>query len=838
MPDWNATPARTDIVNAYRLALGRDPEADGVIDDRIGQRNRDWFPPFFASSEFLDNVMTPIIRGEVLGGGWFDRPPSDDLVAWAAEFVPLSAAGRDAVRAARDWYALFHALYADADFRAAVPPADDAFVTALDRHHRLATATTIRGAIDDVTDGEVRGWARDMSDPDRPLLVELLIDGVFAGSATTDQPRPDLDAPGRPGFMLRHAAADVHDRPATGVVRDVASGVIVGTVRIPGSRLAAIDALAETRRQLSDLRAAIDRIEARLPDIHQAFGFPLAAWDSYYATYFGHQVSGAVEIVDATLLIDLTGADTPALDRMLASVAAQSRLPATLTVIHDAGDLRVEQAMLIERWRAVLAGRVAVSAAVDGLAAALASVSGPLIVCNAIGTLPPDAIERLMTAIKGGARLVYGDDDACHVAPGGRARHSDPRLRGAFDYDLLLQQDSLGPIAAFADARPDPEAGKAMIADAALRLCEAGEAARIVHVPRILFHRDADAPMPDPGAHRAVIDRHLGRTGRQATIEPHRDPLGATVTGALRIRHPLAAGTRVAIVIPTRDRLDLLAPCLGSIARSLPHNRAAIEVVVVDNQSREAETRDYLARFTDISAFRVLAYDGAFNWAAINNYAASRIDTDVLVFLNNDTVAIAPDCWDALAAQAMRAEIGVVGARLLYQDGTIQHAGMVLDPWHSFATHEGVGDAAGDPGYLGRHALARRVSTVTGACIATRAALFRDVGGFDAVAFPAEGNDTDYCLRLRSRGLAILYEPAATLYHFESRSRGYNDDDAKRRRAWLATEELRARWADRYADDPYYNAHFDRLAPPATRLRPPPAIAASQTHPNWCIAAP
>ncbi len=832
MHDPDATPSRDDVVNAYRLANGRDPEAETVIEDRLGQPNRVWFPPFFRSGEFNANVVEPIVRGKPLGGAWFGRPLPPALAAWAAEFIPLDDDGREAARAAADWHALFGALFGDARFARTIAPGDGApldpaFVAALEARRRRAARTTVKVVIEDVIDGEIHGWAIDPRGPDRVPRLELFIDGGFAGATSPDGLRPDLDHPGRPGFVLRYAAAAPEGRAPPAELRD-AEGTVIASVRLPGARHPAIDALAGTRRDIADLRVALDRLEARLPELHRALGFPLSAWDAYAATYYPDRPADDPRPVDAAAVLDGSACDMTALDALLAGLFAQSARPRTIVVLHDTGDLRLEAEMLLDRWRArfgagVTLHGIATAAAGrdDALGDAIARVAGPtLVLATAPGMLAPDAVALLLAAIGRGALLAYADDDALAADDGDRPRRGDPRLRSAFDPDLLLQQDCLGALAAIAFDGIPPDRAAAPIVAHALRLAGRGDGARIAHVPRVLFHRFADAPASAEG-HHAAVRGFLARTAPEIAVAPHRDRLDAHVPEALSIRRLPPPGTRVAIVIPTRDRLDLLAPCLASIARSVPHNRVALEVVVVDNRSTEAGTRDFLAGYRDIARFRAVPYDGTFNWAAINNHAAAGIDADVLVFLNNDTVVLAPDCWDVLAAQAMRASVGAVGARLLYRDGTIQHAGMVTDPWHSFAAHEGVGDAGSDPGYLGRHALVRQVSTVTGACLATRAALFHETGGFDAVAFSFEGNDTDYCLRLRDRGYDILYDPGATLYHFESRTRGYNDDDAKRRRAALATGELRRRWAARFAQDRFYNPHFDRLAPACSRLAPP-----------------
>jgi GT2 family glycosyltransferase len=166
--------------------------------------------------------------------------------------------------------------------------------------------------------------------------------------------------------------------------------------------------------------------------------------------------------------------------------------------------------------------------------------------------------------------------------------------------------------------------------------------------------------------------------------------------------------------------------------------------------------------------------------------------------------------------------VGVVGCRLIYADGAIQHAGFVsLDARDRFLTHEGVGAPGSDAGYLGRHALAHETIAVTGACMAMRKDVFERLGGFDAARFPVEGNDVDLCFKARAAGLKILYSPHATLYHLESRSRTFQEDD--RRLSAEASRRLWDRWGGAVCPDPYYNRHFDRRSPPFTRLRAAPA---------------
>ena len=319
-----------------------------------------------------------------------------------------------------------------------------------------------------------------------------------------------------------------------------------------------------------------------------------------------------------------------------------------------------------------------------------------------------------------------------------------------------------------------------------------------------------------------VVQAHLDRCGAAASAEAHADPFGAARPFATRVRWQLpAAAPRVSIIVPTRDRLDLLGPCIDSLLRTAAHYPGPIELLIVDNDSVEGSTHEYLARLAATSPVRVLRYEGAFNWSAINNFAAQAARGDVLIFLNNDTVALSEDWCAELTANALRPEVGAVGARLLYEDGTLQHAGVVLGV-EGVAGHESSGEAPERGGYFGRSHLQRGAAAVTGACLATRRELFRELGGFDEVHLPVAFNDVDFCLRVMRAGYRVLYDPFAVLYHFESKSRGYDLSQAKLARQKSEAALFRARWALIVDLDPFYNPHFERHARPFDRLKAPP----------------
>jgi GT2 family glycosyltransferase len=266
----------------------------------------------------------------------------------------------------------------------------------------------------------------------------------------------------------------------------------------------------------------------------------------------------------------------------------------------------------------------------------------------------------------------------------------------------------------------------------------------------------------------------------------------------------------VSVIIPTRNRVDLLATCLAGLAETAYPD---LEVIVVDNDSDDPHTLAFLEGL-DSTTHRVLRHAGPFNFSTINNRAASEARGEMLCLLNNDIEVIGPDWLSAMVAQALRPHVGAVGARLLYPDGRIQHAGVVL----------GVGGAAahahrllrpGEEGYFRRHDLPQFVSAVTAACLVVRRDRFLAVDGFDERDFAVAFNDVDLCMRLNRRGWQALYEPRATLIHHESVSRGLDRDPAGAERLAGEIAALRRNWGTDTLVDPF---HHPELSPFSERF--------------------
>jgi GT2 family glycosyltransferase len=407
----------------------------------------------------------------------------------------------------------------------------------------------------------------------------------------------------------------------------------------------------------------------------------------------------------------------------------------------------------------------------DALGALLGHTVTPAVaLLSARDELEADAVALLRAAL-GDADLAYGDEDEID----GAGRLVAPKLKPAWSPDLLLSTSYLGrPVAVRVDALRvvggicDLPGGD-WEHDLVLRVTEGG--ARVAHVAEVLCHRRAQTPGSgagrtgtDRGPGDAAVVNALARRGEPCIVAPGLTP------GAYRLlRHP-PRRTSVSVIIPLRDQPGYLRACVDSLGATAPGDAVDFELVLVDNGSADPETLTLLERLAQRQDVTVLRDPRPFNWASLNNAAAARSGGEVLLFLNNDIEAVRSGWVELLAAQALRSDVAAVGARLVYPDGRVQHVGVVVGLGGA-AGHVLAGLSGTDPGYLGMAVLARDCTAVTGACLATRRAVFDEVGGFDE-ELGLDLNDIDYCLRAAQLGYRVVMEPAAELVHHESPSRG------------------------------------------------------------------
>ena len=256
--------------------------------------------------------------------------------------------------------------------------------------------------------------------------------------------------------------------------------------------------------------------------------------------------------------------------------------------------------------------------------------------------------------------------------------------------------------------------------------------------------------------------------------------------------------------MPTRDRADLLGPCVDSVLRLSTHQR--FELLIIDNGSRQSKALNILDQAARDSRVKVLRRPGPFNFAALNNEAARLGSGDVLMFLNNDTVIVTPDWLEQICRHARREDVGAVGCLLLYPNGLVQHAGVVVGLGQDAGHFEAL-QSPDAPSWLEGTRSLREVSAVTAACLGVERSKFFAVGGFDEEHLPIEFNDIDLCLRLAERGWSACYTPDARLIHKESATRG---GAGARPLSVYAKERdyFRARWRAVIRDDPYFHPGF------------------------------
>jgi GT2 family glycosyltransferase len=287
---------------------------------------------------------------------------------------------------------------------------------------------------------------------------------------------------------------------------------------------------------------------------------------------------------------------------------------------------------------------------------------------------------------------------------------------------------------------------------------------------------------------------------------------GVSETGA---RAPL-----VSLIIPTRDQYRLLSKCVDSIRGKTRYPN--YELIIVDNGSKDGKTLDYLRRLAGEEGCTVLEYRQAFNFSAINNFAFEHARGELVGLINNDIEVCSPGWLHDMAAYFNAADVGVVGAKLLYGDRKVQHAGVICGVGN-VAGHAHRFFRSGDAGYMGRLNTPQEYSAVTGACLLTRAGLYRKLGGLNEKELAVAYNDIDFCLRVRQAGYRIIYAPQAELIHHESKSRGSEDTPEKFSRYKEEKAWMWAHWNDQLLDDEYYNPNLTRVRDDFS-LRSPPTL--------------
>lgn len=424
--------------------------------------------------------------------------------------------------------------------------------------------------------------------------------------------------------------------------------------------------------------------------------------------------------------------------------------------------------------------------------------------------LHPSALFEMAKAAENGADFIYTDEVTFVGKPGNITIYN---FKPDFSPDTLRSYNYICHFTAFSRELLDKVGGfnskydGSQDYDLILRLTE--QAKNIVHIPKALyFWRSHKASVAsDVSAKPYVVDSakralaaHIERLGLSGRVED------AIVPTTYKMQYDIVGEPLVSIVIPNKDHTDDLEKCLSSVYEKSTYKN--FEVIVVENNSTEQKTFKYYEEAKNkYNRLKVINWESGFNYSAINNFAVEQASGDYILLLNNDIEVITPDWIEQMLMFVQRNDVGAVGAKLYYDDDTIQHAGVIVG-LGGVAGHSHKGFARDNPGFMARASIAQNLSACTAACLMIRKDVYNEVGGLDegyAVAF----NDIDFCMKIRDAGYLIVFTPFAEFYHYESKSRGDEDTPEKRARFNSEIFRFQERWGNQLkAGDPYYNPNL------------------------------
>lgn len=421
--------------------------------------------------------------------------------------------------------------------------------------------------------------------------------------------------------------------------------------------------------------------------------------------------------------------------------------------------------------------------------------------------LPTHALYLLAKELNGHpeADFIYSDDDNIDSENTRQA----PRFKPDWNPDLLRSHNYIDSLGVFRRSRVlqiggyNTGYGGAEDYELILRYLKDMPETGIRHIPRALYHRhtisaEAENSNASHEAGRRALQQHFHGTG--VRVEDGPSP------NLYRIKHPLPVQPPLAsIIIPTRDEVDILRSCIESIQQKTDYSNW--ELLIVDNQSTKPETLAYLENIRCDKRKRVIQYDKPFNYSAINNYAVQHAKGEIIALLNNDVEVISTNWLAEMVSHAIRPGVGAVGAKLLYSNGRVQHAGVIT----------GIGGVAGHAhkyiddnshGYCHRAVVTQNLSAVTGACLVVKKQVYQQIGGMNQTYLSVAFNDIDFCLKLIAAGYRNVFTPYAQLYHHESISRGRDDTLEKHAIFVQEFEYMKKTWGERLQRDPAYNPNL------------------------------
>jgi GT2 family glycosyltransferase/glycosyltransferase involved in cell wall biosynthesis len=504
-----------------------------------------------------------------------------------------------------------------------------------------------------------------------------------------------------------------------------------------------------------------------------------------------------------SVIVTVTETPVPLLEALLASVLTQTYSNWELCLSYDSTDEKVEQALNVyaaHDSRVKLIGLKETTDRAEALNRALSAATGEFILFSgSVYTLAPFALYEVVKLLneKSESDLIYSDED--RVAADNR--RCDPSFKPDWSPDYFMSCNYLGSSTvrrSIVDGVGGFKSGFGMAAEYDLLLRVTEQTEKIVHIPKILWHKREGVTAKD-NEEKKALEEAVRRRGINAQV------LNTAYKGFFRIKYNIDGAKKVSIIIPTKDNVEVLKKCITSVLQKSTYSN--YEVIIVDNRSSEKETFAYYKELEKESRVRVIKYDKPFNFSKINNHAVEHSTGEYLLFLNNDTEVVSPGWIEAMIEYAQRESTGVVGAKLFFPNDTIQHAGVIIGicgmSGHSHRFHP-----KDLPGYGGRLIVAQNLSAVTAACMMIRREVFDKVNGYDE-EFAVSFNDVALCVQIRDAGYLIVYTPFAELYHHECLSRGYSDTIEKKEKGDQEYALFIRKWGHLFqSGDPYYNPNL------------------------------
>jgi len=695
------------------------------------------------------------------------------------------------------------------------------------------------GHVDDIEQGMLRGWAWNPQLPHQRVMLDIAIDGIVKAQISADQFRHDLKMQGKGdgqhAFQWR-IPADLHDAQSHRVEIRISN---LGTelhgsplyltcpqLPLPSHLLRKAEEIShayqtqmEALKKLSEGARSFEGLVTRQNRKHQEYQEWIARNDRITEAdeeQIRQQIRGWRERPLISILMPVFNTRPQYLKQALDSVIAQLYPEWELCIADDAStdphicEILENYALRDKRIRITYRQKNGHISEATNTALKMAKGDYVAFLDND-DQLAPHALYLMAEKILHSAPvLLYSDEDKIDE----RGMRFEPHFKPDWNYTMLLAHNYICHLMVVRrDAvikRKGLRSGfnGSQDYDLVLRLAETLNPEQVAHLPYVLYHWRAHADSTaqsaetKPYAHEAgirAVREHLKQVGRKGEVS-------AGLHQTVRVKWQLPAKLpKVSIIIPTRDKPELLARCIASITRLTRYEN--LEILVVDNQSVEKKTLSLFKEISKDKRVRILSHNKAFNYSAINNAAVRKAKGDLICLMNNDIEIMHGQWLEEMVGQLMQKRVGAVGAKLLYADGRVQHAGVVLGI-QGVAGHAHKYLGQNDYGYFSRLHITQEYSAVTAACMLIRKSSFLKVGGLNEKQLQVAFNDVDFCLKLRERGEKIIWTPHAYMIHHESVTRGAEDLPEKQVRAAREIAYMKQCWSEQLALDPYYNPNL------------------------------